>query len=528
MCDDHAFAQLNIQTWEPEGGDAGGNFCRDQDHPERLARAAMGEEGVKDDFGHEIPQELAIKILEHHTVKYREMIVGQIVRQQGGGWERVLQKSSLSKEDWKSIAKVALVETLHRGLYDPEKGPFLRYARSWMEKWVRKTVAEEVYGLSDHHAGKRSQIKQAEEELEEQLGQPPTNEQIAESIGSYEDNPEVVGFLRGFNNDPESLDQSRTNEEGEDDITLKERLPAEDRAERRDQEHKDVLREHLRAALQQVPNRWAREIYRTNHGLSLDGDRDGMEAHNTEELAQLFGRSRDTINTRLTEVDEALRSHRRTELDMIVVDEVGYSAAQIDQLFNRAQADDSSRGQRAAQDLEQALRRIRDRASLQEHLTRLGKRVGALRRDIRLDEDKRRTADTKNERQACNQRLRSHRKERRKLTKSRGLEDFEDDQLEAWATGSSDELPCPLTEKCDGSVQIEENRFRCGSCDREGGLLEWLEAVEGMSEREAVREAVRQQAWLNLPDDHRPPYLEPEPVRVITNPEREQMLRSVR
>jgi RNA polymerase primary sigma factor len=167
--------------------------------------------------------------------------------------------------------------------FRPDKGAKLStYASWWIKQAIRQAVSEQsrTIRLPAHVQEKLLHIRKAEARFQEELGRPPTPEELSEEVGL---DPRRLSRYKEASIRPLSL-EARMGDDDSD--TVAEVIPDE-RSERPDQELAEKMDVAILNSL--LPSLDARERVVLQHRFGLDG----TEERTLEEIGAEFGITRE-------------------------------------------------------------------------------------------------------------------------------------------------------------------------------------------------------------------------------------------
>lgn len=207
------------------------------------------------------------------------------------------QSRDVPFEDLLAEGNIGLVEAAHR--FDPDHGvKFLTYAAWWIRKRILDYLCREGRSvrLTRYARERRRDLRLLEELLEQELGRPPTEEELALRAGL---STEAVAHRNAGDPRVLSLDQETTNEGG---VTVLDRLACSKFPSPEDEVDRSRVRSLVRREVSQLSER-QRVIVQNRFGL------DGRPAMTFQELGDLLGLSRE--RARQIEEEALIRLRRR-------------------------------------------------------------------------------------------------------------------------------------------------------------------------------------------------------------------------
>ena len=201
----------------------------------------------------------------------------------------------LPYEDLVQEGTLGLLKAIDR--FEPARGyRFSTYATWWIRQAIRRALVEQGRSvrLPEHVVGFLGQLRKAAQTLEQQFGRPATVEELAATTETTVDKVEVALAASLL---PSSLDAPMT----EDGATLGE-IVADDQASSAETVEEGALRESVRAALADLPER-QRLVLALRHGL------DGHERHSLAQVGEKLAVSRERARQLEVAAIKHLRAH---------------------------------------------------------------------------------------------------------------------------------------------------------------------------------------------------------------------------
>ena len=178
---------------------------------------------------------------------------------------------------------IGLMKAVER--FDHSRGfKFSTYATWWIRQAISRAVADESRNirLPAHTVEHIGRIRRAERDLVSELRREPTVVEIAARLG---DDPDRVAELLDLARDTTSLDQPARDDS---DLTHADHLVSESDTDPSDSIERDLLREAVRLAIADLPER-EQAVMRMRFGL------DGVEGATLEEVGRSFRITRERV-----------------------------------------------------------------------------------------------------------------------------------------------------------------------------------------------------------------------------------------
>ena len=190
--------------------------------------------------------------------------------------------------------------------YDYKKGfKFSTYATWWIRQAITRAVADQArtVRVPVHMVETINKILKIERELQQELGYPPTDEQIAQKYGN-DYTAEKVRYIRKINIDPISLDKNIGKEENSsfsDFVKDESVVSPTDYASH--QELSTILNEMIEDTLDHDD----KILIRKRYGIGNDENGNPYRPHTLDELAEEMGKSKEKIRQMETKILRKLK-----------------------------------------------------------------------------------------------------------------------------------------------------------------------------------------------------------------------------
>lgn len=192
-------------------------------------------------------------------------------------------RPSMPLADAVQSGNIGLMKAVEK--FDHSRGfKFSTYATWWIRQSISRAVAEESRNirLPAHTVEHIQRIQRSQRDLMQKLQREPTIAEIAAALG---DGIDRVAELLYYAADTTSLDQPARDDT---DVTVGDSVAADDSSDPTDSIERDVLREAVRLALGDLPER-EQEVMRMRFGI------DGAEGATLEEVGQAFNITRERV-----------------------------------------------------------------------------------------------------------------------------------------------------------------------------------------------------------------------------------------
>ncbi|MFM7490568.1 MAG: sigma-70 family RNA polymerase sigma factor [Actinomycetota bacterium] len=192
-------------------------------------------------------------------------------------------RPSMPLADAIQSGNIGLMKAVER--FDHSRGfKFSTYATWWIRQSISRAVAEESRNirLPAHTVEHIQRIQRSQRDLMQKLQREPTIAEIASAVG---DDIDQVAELLHLASDTTSLDQPVRDDT---DLTVGDSVAADASSDPTDSIERDILREAVRLALGDLPER-EQEVMRMRFGI------DGDDGATLEEVGQAFNITRERV-----------------------------------------------------------------------------------------------------------------------------------------------------------------------------------------------------------------------------------------
>lgn len=189
-------------------------------------------------------------------------------------------QGSLPFSDLVQEGNMGLLKAVRR--YDPEKNVrFAYYARFWIRQAMSRAISQNhVIHLPVNLADTLKQIRRSEQQLEQQLGRPASDKEIAELLDLTE---REVTELKSYTFDAVSVDKKM---DDSTDITLADVIPSDFSMD--SEMNHAMLVEEIHSALNTLNNR-DRDIIMMRYGIDYD------DSHTLQQIADKYSLSKERV-----------------------------------------------------------------------------------------------------------------------------------------------------------------------------------------------------------------------------------------
>ncbi|MBN3534550.1 RNA polymerase sigma factor [Mycoplasma procyoni] len=198
--------------------------------------------------------------------------------------------------------------------YEYEKGyKFSTYATWWIRQAITRAVADQarIIRVPVHMVETINKLTKVERELQQELGQTPTDQQIADRMGD-DFTPEKVQYIRKINVDPISLDKPIGKE---DDSFFSDFIKDESVISPVDYTSNQELAAVLKEMLMNNLDEDERKIIMKKYGVGEDENGEKYKVHSLEELAMERGVTKERIRQIETKILRKLKhGNKKTKL----------------------------------------------------------------------------------------------------------------------------------------------------------------------------------------------------------------------
>ncbi|MGL4343342.1 MAG: RNA polymerase sigma factor [Metamycoplasmataceae bacterium] len=194
--------------------------------------------------------------------------------------------------------------------YDYKKGfKFSTYATWWIRQAITRAVADQARTIRVpvHMVETINKITKIKRELQQELGETPTDQQIADVYGN-DFTAEKVRYIRRINIDPISLDKTVGKEE---DSLYSDFIADESIDSPIDYASKEELQEILTEMIEQYLEEDEKEIIKMRYGVGFDKNGERIKVHSLDQIAQIKGLSKEKIRQWETKIIRKLKHPSR-------------------------------------------------------------------------------------------------------------------------------------------------------------------------------------------------------------------------
>lgn len=194
--------------------------------------------------------------------------------------------------------------------YDWRKGfKFSTYATWWIRQAITRAVADQARTIRVpvHMVETINKIIKIKRELQQELNEAPTDQQIAEKYGE-DFTAEKVQYIRRINIDPISLDKPIGKE---DDSSFSDFIKDNNVISPIDYTAQEELSAILGEMIESHLDDFEKEIIQKRYGIGLDSNGDKIKTHTLDEIAQQLGYTREKVRQIETKVLRKLKHPQR-------------------------------------------------------------------------------------------------------------------------------------------------------------------------------------------------------------------------
>ncbi|MDK2819862.1 MAG: RNA polymerase sigma factor [Mycoplasmataceae bacterium] len=194
--------------------------------------------------------------------------------------------------------------------YDWRKGfKFSTYATWWIRQAITRAVADQARTIRVpvHMVETINKIIKIKRELQQELNEAPTDQQIAERYGE-DFTAEKVQYIRRINIDPISLDKPIGKE---DDSSFSDFIKDNNVISPVDYAAQEELSAILEEMIESHLDDFEKEIIQKRYGIGLDANGIKIKTHTLDEIAQQLGYTREKVRQIETKVLRKLKHPQR-------------------------------------------------------------------------------------------------------------------------------------------------------------------------------------------------------------------------
>ena len=194
--------------------------------------------------------------------------------------------------------------------YDWRKGfKFSTYATWWIRQAITRAVADQARTIRVpvHMVETINKIIKIKRELQQELNETPTDQQIAERYGE-DFTAEKVQYIRRINIDPISLDKPIGKE---DDSSFSDFIKDNNVISPVDYAAQEELSEILTEMIESHLDEFEKEIIQKRYGIGIDANGEKIKSHTLDEIALQLGYTREKVRQIETKVLRKLKHPQR-------------------------------------------------------------------------------------------------------------------------------------------------------------------------------------------------------------------------
>ncbi|MGL5308869.1 MAG: sigma-70 family RNA polymerase sigma factor, partial [Metamycoplasmataceae bacterium] len=186
---------------------------------------------------------------------------------------------------------------------------FSTYATWWIRQAITRAVADQARTIRVpvHMVETINKIIKIKRELQQELNETPTDQQIAERYGE-DFTAEKVQYIRRINIDPISLDKPIGKE---DDSSFSDFIKDNNVISPVDYAAQEELSGILEEMIESYLDDFEKEIIQKRYGIGIDANGEKIKAHTLDEIASELGYTREKIRQIETKVLRKLKHPQR-------------------------------------------------------------------------------------------------------------------------------------------------------------------------------------------------------------------------
>lgn len=304
-------------------------------------------------MAHSDDEELA-SLAEDRLVRHNVLWIMNVLQRMKGVGRRVMGTPGELRNEVLGYARLGFLDAIRH--YDEEKAissgvaghkkTLLKHSETWIRKYVGEYMKKHRYRMNEDAALALGRVKKADKKLHKKLGHRPSSEQIAEELKKQvrakleregEMDPDErrlrrrgalsvdqIEDLRQAKTTPVSFDAPAPGSDEGEGRTLKEYIAHSGAAADEEEGDRQAMEELMfHVGLETTPTQ--RDHFLTRDSLGLFNARmDGRaELLNPQELGEMIGRSRDTLNTHLDKALEIKRARKNVDVNDLTAPDQG-------------------------------------------------------------------------------------------------------------------------------------------------------------------------------------------------------------